>query len=525
MNKMKLSKLFYSLALATMATGLASCGDGISDYIPPAIHPHGSQTDTPSADSLEFTPHVAGEPYDTYKGLIMCGYQGWFGTPGDGSPLTANPPEGWYHYRESNSQFKPGVLRNSIDFWPDMSEYEKVYTPGVDETSYSSVFVLPDLEPATLYSPYDESSVLLHFKWMQEYGIDGVFMQRFLGEITTPTHKDHFDVVLANAMKGSNQYQRAISVMYDLSSAENEVEASSRSMLELMVKDAQELMDKYELKQRQKQPFYLFENGKPLLALWGVGFNGRKYDNWLPEYIDQLKAQGWSIMLGCPAKWRDGGGDAKSGVDHGKLINIIKSADVIMPWYVGRYDYDSFNNWKEDIAKDIQWAKDNGIGYAVHVYPGGSDRNMHPNNGMWLQADGTYGVPDDPTGGRYGGKFYWNQLSYAISAKANSIYVGMFDEIDEGTAIFKQLNVSDVPSNIYADDPDYWVTYRNGNYSISSQQSTLTGVTWSMLASELNVNFMGIDDDLPTDHYLWLTGKAAEMLNQKIPFTEELPNR
>lgn len=32
-------------------------------------------------------------PNDTPEGLLLCGYQGWFNTPGDGSG------RGWRHYR------------------------------------------------------------------------------------------------------------------------------------------------------------------------------------------------------------------------------------------------------------------------------------------------------------------------------------------------------------------------------------------------------------------------------------------
>ena len=91
---------------------------------------------------MPFPIHEEGQPYDTYKGLIMAGYQGWFGTPGDGSPLTAGGS--WYHYG-NNGTFSPGVLRNSIDFWPDMSEYTRKYVVGDgDATGYSSPFILPD---------------------------------------------------------------------------------------------------------------------------------------------------------------------------------------------------------------------------------------------------------------------------------------------------------------------------------------------------------------------------------------------
>ncbi len=158
----------------------------------------------PSGPDLPYPIHKDGDPYDTYKGLIMAGYQGWFGTPDDGSPLTAGGT--WYHYG-CNGMFAPGVLRNSIDFWPDMREYEKTYT--VEKTLKSSPFILPDGSHAAVFSSYDEETVLLHFKWMQDYGLDGVWMQRFVSEIRGASNKDHFDKVLRSAMKASNQYGRA----------------------------------------------------------------------------------------------------------------------------------------------------------------------------------------------------------------------------------------------------------------------------------------------------------------------------
>ena len=512
-------KGFKSLMALAATALMVSCGDSLSSYIPPALHPHQPEEVGPGDDNFNHLDegveiHKDGEPYNTYKGLIMCGYQGWFGTPGDGSVMTSKEGENcYYHYREDN-MFKPGVLRNSIDFWPDVSEYEKTYTPGEgDGTDRSAHFVKPDGTYAKVYSPYDESSVMLHFKWMQEYGIDGVFMQRFLGEVLNNVpHKEHFDKVLDNAMKGSDTYQRAISVMYDLSGA-------SEEMLNGMVQDAQELMTKYNLKDRSVHKFYLYENGKPLLALWGVGFADRTYDKLLPDIIAQLRAQGWSIMLGCPAYWREGGNDCKTGTDLAQFQEMVKSADVIMPWYVGRYDYNSFSQWHSRIAADIKWCKDNKVGYAVHCYPGGSDRNMHPNNGIDQESN--------QTGFRYGGQFYWDQMYYDIKAGAQSLYIGMFDEIDEGTAIFKQLNVKDVPSNTPEEGvQDYWVNFfTDGHYSKSGEKMEGNTVRWSRLASDLDVKFQGIDDNLPTDHYLWLTGYAGKMLRGQVEMVEKMPTR
>ncbi|MCD8260989.1 MAG: hypothetical protein LUD15_05445 [Bacteroides sp.] len=51
--------------------------------------------------------------------------------------------------------------------WPNVSEYEK---------SYPTPFQLADGSSASVFSSYNESTVRTHFRWMKEYGIDGVFM-------------------------------------------------------------------------------------------------------------------------------------------------------------------------------------------------------------------------------------------------------------------------------------------------------------------------------------------------------------
>ena len=53
--------------------------------------------------------------YDSYKGLVMAGYQGWFSTPDDGGK------RGWYHFQGKDGTFRPGST--NVDLWPDVSEY------------------------------------------------------------------------------------------------------------------------------------------------------------------------------------------------------------------------------------------------------------------------------------------------------------------------------------------------------------------------------------------------------------------
>jgi len=446
-------------------------------------------------NDLGFEPHKDGEPYDKYEGLVMCGYQGWFGCPGDGCSHAKHTNTQWYHYRE-NDMFKPGVLQNSIDFWPDCSEYEK---------TYKTAFTLPSGDPAYVFSSYDESTVDVHFRWMKEYGIDGVFMQRFVGEVCNNTDgKDHFNKVLASAMKASNKYERAICIMYDLGG----FEPAKKNTVDAVIADTQELAIEYHLFDRSAgQKYYLYENGKPLIVLWGVGFAGKKEYSTadVTTLVERLKEMGFSIMLGVPTYWREGRNDTESG---GALKALIKKVDIIMPWFVGRYGPDSFEGFQSLIKSDISWCSTNNIGYAPLCFAGSSDRNMHPNNGY---------AP------RNGGEFFWDQASYSIINGAKMLYIAMFDEIDEGTAIFKCLNQRDVPSN--EPNPDYYVAYNGGNYYRSSNPIKVDEGGWCKKASELGITFLGVEDNLKTDHYLWLTGQAGAMLRGQIPLSSKNPER
>lgn len=486
------SKIVYFYILCSFLVGVFACSSGDDDYIPPVIE-EPKEPEKPSDGDYnipDFTPHKEGEPFNSYRGLVMTGYQGWFGAPGDGCSHGNHPNTAWYHYRESE-MFEPGVLKNSIDFWPDMREYEKKYTPGK--------FILPNGEKATVYSAYDESSVQLHFKWMKEYGIDGAFMQRFVGEvIDNPDGKDHFDKVLESAMKASNTHQRAICVMYDLGGF-----ISNR--LQKTVDDAQAIMDKYELKDRTKQKFYLHQNNKPLIALWGVGFSDNRPFSLsdVERLINGLKEKGFSIMLGVPAYWRESRNDA---VSDPKLHELIKAADVIMPWFVGRYGMNNYPDFHSLIANDVAWCKTNKVEYAPLCFPGSSDRNMHPENSI---------------NERYGGQFLWNQMYHCIKSGAQMLYIAMFDEIDEGTAIYKCLNKKDVPGNESA--VSYYIRFKDGNYRIVSQAGADDAKY--TLASDYKVEFQGIEDNLPTDHYLWLVGEGKKMLRGESLLKPTLPVR
>ena len=265
--------------------------------------------------------------YDSYKGLVMAGYQGWFNTPTDGANRD------WKHY-VGKQGFKPGSC--NIDLWPDVKEYDKTYDTN---------FMFADGTQAKVFSSADESTVFTHFRWMKEYGIDGVFMQRFVSEVKKPQGLSHFNKVFNSAMSAAEKYDRAICVMYDLSGMKPGDAA-------FILSDMDNLATKYNITIRKKCPSYLYHNRKPLVCIWGVGFNDKRKYGLVDanQLIDGLRKRGYSVMIGVPTHWRELNYDTEKNPD---LHTTIKKCDIVMPWFVGRYDDKSYPAYKSLISKDL----------------------------------------------------------------------------------------------------------------------------------------------------------------------------
>jgi len=398
------------------------------------------------------TKHAKTTNYPSYKGLIMAGYQGWFSAPPDGVMY-------------------PDETKVRIDMWPDVSEYEKTYPTGLKHADGST---------ARFFSSTDKSTVDLHFKWMKDYGLDGVFMQRFFNTTRTEESRKNSSVILANAMKAASANNRAIAVMYDLSGLKGSGQDCSS-----IIEDWKFLVDEIKVTNQTGTKTYLHHNGKPVVTIWGIGFPDRPYNIrniGLERLIDFLKNDpqygGCTVMLGVPTFWRDLNADC---IHDPYLHDIIRMADIVLPWMVQRFTpllHNDMDRYRDVIINDIKWCRAAGIDYVPCVTPGFSWHNLS-----------RYEFPDDikPVGSipRQGGRFYWQQMSTAILAGAEMIYVAMFDEVNEGTAIFK---VSDNPP-------------------VS------------------NVALFADMDGRPSDWYLWLTGQSAKMLRREIPLSLTMPER
>ena len=400
------------------------------------------------------TKHAKETLFPSYKGLVMAGYQGWFHNPGGGTMYADED-----HVK--------------IDMWPDVTDYEKTYPTGLKHA---------DGSVARFFCSDDESTVKTHFKWMQEYGLDGVFMQRFFGNAMPRNGSRKGTVtVLNHAMKYSQKYSRAISVMYDLSG----LRPGKNTCMDL-VDDWKYLVDSLKVTNYGKKNCYLFHNGKPLVVIWGVGFPDRPYnirDIKLAEFIDFLHNDpvygGCSVMLGVPTYWRTLEYDC---LEDEYLHELIKMADLLLPWMVQRFSpllHFDMDRYRDVIKKDIAWCKEAGVDYVPLIYPGFSWHNLSQT------ASGIGGAKPVESIPRQGGQFYWDQAYTAIKTGAEMLYVAMFDEVNEGTAIFK---VTDNPP----------------------------------VSDKLQFAKM---DGMPSDHYLFLTGEVAKMLRGEKELTQEMPKR
>ncbi|MDF1658166.1 MAG: glycoside hydrolase family 71/99-like protein [Verrucomicrobiales bacterium] len=381
-------------------------------------------------------------------GRVVTGYQGWFRAEGDGSGM------GFHHY-EKRQRFEPGHC--TIDLWPDLSEFD-------EDEKFPTPFRHADGSVAHVFSSIHPKTVDRHFQWMADYGIDGAFVQRFATHgarerrnwQSLKWENEKLKLCRDAAMK----HNRSWVLMYDLSGLKDDD-------FTRLAEDWKNLRRKMQLGTDPNDSAYLHLDGKPLVAIWGVGFgDDREYSLEKAEWFIRLLKHnpewgGMSIMLGVPYFWREQSRDA---TDHERLHEVLKLADIISPWSVGRYrgKPGEMAEVTAQQAADRDWCEPKGIKTLPVLFPGFSWKNLY--------GEDEEGIP------REKGKFLWKQFQATAASGNNSAYVAMFDEIDEGTAIFKCTN-----------DPP-------------------TG------ASQF-----GSYEGLPSDHYLWLTGEGGRLLRGEVP--------
>jgi hypothetical protein len=417
------------------------------------FQPFSMTLDEVIAEMKPYRGPVSEEQVDvsTVYGKVMCGYQGWFRAPGDGTG------QGWVHWGRG-SDFNPEKV--TIDYWPDTREL-------TEEEKYPTVFRHADGSTACVFSSAEKKTVLRHFEWMKEAGIHGVFLQRFINGTEPPIKLYGYTKVLENVREGANTHGRSWALMYDMSGARNAERA-----LRLFKADWKRLIDNAMLGNDPNDKAYQHHNGKPLVAIWGLFENREGMPEFYNEIIDFVKNDpkygGFSVMIGSENQWRYG-----TGEKYEILREAVKKADIISPWTVGRYDTpDTAEIFIRTMhGPDMAWCEEQGIDFLPVIFPGFSWHNLKVDRPLDQ-------IP------RLQGYFFWRQVYENLQLGAKMFYVAMFDEVDEGTAIYK----------VHPDPP---------------------------VAKSPFLNYNG----LPADHYMWLAGKAQEALRDKFVVEKTPPVR
>lgn len=383
------------------------------------------------------------------RGRILCGYQGWFRCPGDAADM------GWIHWSRDSKRLSPELT--SFEMWPDLSDYaaaERYPAPG---------FTYPDGRPAELFSSDDAATVLRHFEWMRDYGIDGAWLQHFLVDLPGGPQPNRYPSrrrVLNHVRAAARKTGRAWGLSYDIAGM------PVARIFDVLTADWKKLVGE----QVTSDPRYLHHEGKPVVQIWGFYFNNQhnamtaELANRLIEFFKTPGRYSAFLVGGGDWNWR-------SNLDP-EWQKFYRRFGAYCPWNIGNYTNDqagvkhaSTHCWTED-KRDCE---SRGALWIPVIYPGFSWDNLQ------RQPPGTSTIP------RRGGQFLWEQFHELSKLGVDSVYVAMFDEVDEGTAIFK----------------------------VTSSPPT-------------QGRFVGYDG-LPSDRYLRLVGEGTRMLSEKRPIPAEIP--
>ncbi len=331
-----------------------------------------------------------------------------------------------------------------------------------------------------LYSSLDPATEEQHFGWMRQYGLDGIALQRFATALMKPPLLANLNRVLANVRRAAEDHGRVFFVMYDLSGL-------TPADLPIIARD----WDRLEHDGLTRSPAYLHHRGHPLLGLWGLGFAGRRLTprdaESLLDALHQASASdgGITVLGGLPSYWRARDRDASPDPHWDQ---VWRRLGVISPWSVGRFADDAGADAYRDavLEPDLKVARALGADYMPVVFPGYSFANASRASHELAGA-----IPNKVP--RRCGRFYWRQVYNARLAGATMLYGAMFDEVNEGTAMFKVLpSAADAP--VSGIPPGY--------------------------------SFVTLDADgcqLPSDWYLRLAGAATSALHSGARPSPELP--
>ena len=356
-------------------------------------------------------PHAGGSAYSEFIGKSVAGYQAWF--------RVAGQYEFWHHW--GNDAVAPDGTRwprknnHTFEIYPDISFYDEA---DLAQTGFAD---LGNGEPAKLYNAASPTVIAKHFSLMQQHGIDGVAVQRFLGpEMRTVANNPAATLVSIRQQAENNN--RLFYICYDITS--NGLESTWAELIRFDW--VYNIEQSYALTQ---SPAYATVNGKPVVQVWGTGFTDNHPGNAdeTIALIEWLKSRGCYVIGGVPTYWRENRNDAKGPsqpdpANRESFEEVYKHYDMLSPWLVGR-----FSNLQEAQyffalqRQDKRYCDSLRIDYMPTIFPGFG----------W--ATWNTGVPNQAP--RQAGSFLWAQAKNIRQTGCANMYFSMFDEYDEGTAL------------------------------------------------------------------------------------------
>ena len=422
-------KPFLSCALALLAALPLLAGDGAG------VGRKDLPTEVVDAGSL--------------RGKVLCGYQGWFRCPG------SSAKEGWIHWSRDSQRITPETL--TFEMWPDMTEYpteERFAAPG---------FTSAEGRQAYLFSSDQPGTVRRHFEWMRDYGIDGVWLQHFLVDLPGGPVQERYASrcrVLTNVRRAAQQTGRVWAIAFDIAGM------PTGKIVAALTREWKKLVDEGIAADER----YLHEGGKPVVQIWGFYYQNSgnamtpQVANQLIDFFKPAGPYGAYLVGGGDWNWRRN--------PDPEWQAFYRRFDAYSPWNVGNVSVDDLG---VSHASTGYWAEDkrecekHGLLWLPVIYSGFSWDNLKK------LPPGRSLIP------RRGGKLLWEQFHALSKLGADSVCVAMFDEVDEGTAIFK---VTNTPPR-----QGHWVTY----------------------------------EGMSSDWYLRLVGEGARMLREKRVVPPEIP--
>ena len=322
------------------------------------------------------------------------GYQAWH----------RGPEEGWPHWFDNGI---PDAAHMSGDNWPDLSEYPILYETQLD---------YPDASPVFVYSTNDYETIDVHIRWMKEYGIKGCYIQRQQLNIDNPANLAYMDRKAMHVRRACEKY----GVKFCMMPCNNDKTDGGRGQeyVDIIINDWKHCVDDLKI---TESPMYMHQDGKPVIGFWGLGFSNRDMTvGQATEILDFFQSAENTeyrvyVMGGLHHFWRT---NPKEG-----WMPVYERLDMISPWRT--IFYDAYSQTHIDrMNGDKVWCDSRDIDYNPVVSPGASTayqnspdkRNNYPRNG---------------------GHYLWKQ-AYEVCKMGNKfMYIAMYDEIDEGTAMYK----------------------------------------------------------------------------------------